>query len=102
MAKAAGVSDDRGVGIDERHAGRVDDGALDGAAATQVPRTTRVACIDDDTLIREGITRLLHDVTVVGPSDRLRHSWPNVRMPTSSFSTSGCLDLTKTESATRV
>lgn len=66
MAKAAGVSDDRGVGIDERHAGRVDDGALDGAAATQVPRTTRVACIDDDTLIREGITRLLHDVTVVG------------------------------------
>ncbi len=65
MAQIGGVTDHGGVGNDQRGDGRVGDDC-DGPMMPPVSRTARVACIDDDTLIREGITRLLPKVTVVG------------------------------------
>jgi len=66
MANEAGVTHHGGVGIDERDDGGVAGSDPERAAAPGAPRTARVACVDDDTLIREGITRLLDGVTVVG------------------------------------
>ena len=54
------------MGTDQRGDGRVDGDDRDRAEPSDRSRSVRVVCVDDDTLIREGITRLLRDVSVVG------------------------------------